>query len=123
MITLATLIQPALALDVNNPEPPTTLEKMTTTTKGAIGVVFGLTVGTPIRIIKNMHSESQRAISSLKKDFSNEPGAVATTMATVIGIPYGVARGAVIGVVKGVPEGVKKGYEWPFTYDSIGIDE
>ncbi len=123
-LVILSLMQPALALEVGQPEqPPTAMQKMATRAKGAVGVVVGLALGTPIRIITSIHAQSKKKSNALKKDFTGEPDIAATFFSRVIGVPYGIVTGTAIGVVQGVPESVKKGYEWPFSGESIGLGE
>lgn len=96
------------------------LSKILAVPKLTAGVIYGVTLGVPIRTTKYIASESHRMTKTLMDDFGG-PGLWNMVMARTMGIPYGIASGSVLGLVKGVQLGGQLGAEQPFSKESIGI--
>ena len=87
--------------------------------KTVSGVVYGVTLGVPIRITIYTISESQRMTQTMLDDFDG-PGFWNMAMARSIGIPYGIASGTMLGLIRGVQYGGQYGAQEPFSKKSIG---
>lgn len=90
--------------------------------RAAAGVVYGVSLGVPIRMGKYIHSESHRMTETLLDDMGG-PGFVNMALARSCAIPYGVASGTILGLIKGVQYGGEYGACEPFSAKSIGLGE
>lgn len=97
-----------------------------TKAKGVAGVIYGVTVGIPVTITRDVVSETKRMTSTLEADFDGHSEPVISQLRCMIyfmSVPYGVLSGSILGSVHGVEQAVKYGYDQPFSKASIGLGE
>lgn len=90
---------------------------------GVVGVIYGVTVGVPVKIVSDVFSESKRMTQTLQSDFDAfaSPNKSLSAMIYLMSIPYGVVSGSILGSVHGVTNAIKYGYEEPFSKSSISL--
>ena len=113
---------PALADDGASQPSESKWSKILAVPKTAAGVVYGVTLGVPIRSVKYIYSEDRRMTRTLLDDFGGMGGAN-VLMAQAISIPYSLASGSILGLIRGVQYGGEYGAEEPFSKKSIGVGE
>lgn len=93
---------------------------------GIAGVVYGVTVGVPIKIAREVASETKRMTVTLETDFDGGNEKLISQLRGMIyfmSVPYGLVSGSILGSVHGVGNAFKYGYEQPFSKVSIGLGE
>lgn len=93
---------------------------------GIAGVVYGVTLGVPIKIAKEVMSETKRMTVTLESDFDAGGEKVISQLRGMIyfmSVPYGLVSGSILGSVHGVGNAFKYGYGQPFSKASIGLNE
>ena len=119
---VALLAAPAWADDGGYSSGGSKWAKIIALPKTTAGVVYGVSLGVPIRATKYIVSECHRMDGTLQDDFGGT-GFWNTVMARSAGIPYGVASGSILGLIRGVQYGAQIGAEEPFSKKSIGLGE
>lgn len=93
---------------------------------GVAGVVYGVTLGVPIKIAKDIHHETKRMTGTLESDFEvfQDPKFSQTRILIYcMTVPYGLVSGSILGSIHGVGSAFKYGYEKPFSKASISLED
>lgn len=90
------------------------------------GIIYGAAVGVPIKIARDISSETKRMTATLETDFdvySSPRFSLVRPMIYLMTVPYGLISGSILGTVHGVSNACKYGYEQPFSRASISLEE
>lgn len=93
---------------------------------GVAGVAYGVTVGVPIKIARDIFSETKRMTGTLESDFEVFQDPVISQTRLLIyfmTVPYGLLSGSILGTVHGVGNAFKYGYGEPFSKASVSLEE
>lgn len=93
---------------------------------GIAGVIYGVTLGVPIKIAKDIHKETKRMTGTLESDFEVFQDSIFSQTRILIyfmTVPYGLVSGSILGSVHGVGSAFKYGYEQPFSKASISLED
>ena len=124
LVLAAGLILPgtaALADDAGSQSSAGVVSRIVALPRAAAGVLYGVSIGVPVRAGKYIHSESHRMVETLLDDLGG-PGFFNLTMARAIAYPYGITSGTILGLVRGVQYGAEYGVTEPFSQKSIGLE-
>jgi len=116
VVALVALLLFALPASAEQPSKPTRVA----------GIVYGAAVGVPIKIARDIASETKRMTATLETDFdaySSPRSSLLRPMIYLMTVPYGLLSGSILGTVHGMSNACKYGYEQPFSRASISLDE
>lgn len=99
--------------------------KLTAAPRAVAGVIYGVSLGVPVKIARSVAHESLRMRTQLTDDFagSDKPDLSAKVMGSYLAMPYGVASGVIKGVIQGTERGVECGHRKPFSKESISLTD
>lgn len=90
-----------------------------------IGAVMGVTVGVPIRVARDVSSETMRMKEQMTDDMagSDKPDLTAKTIGSYTGMAYGLVSGLIKGTIKGTERGLDAGFRKPLSRESISLQD
>lgn len=139
VIALANVSGAALAADSDSIAAPTSPSQEPTATKSgttftakekalalpkvAAGIFTGLTIGIPIKIVKDIKHETRRMAGTARGDMGNEFGLMENVFVAGAAIPYGLVSGTITGSIRGTERAITYGAKSPFSKESLGLKE
>jgi hypothetical protein len=87
--------------------------------KKVAGVVCGVSLGVPIRVVRDIKLETRRMAGVLRQDFGNDFGIASNILIATMSIPYGLLSGMIKGSIHGVQYGIEYGAKQPFSPESF----
>lgn len=105
------------------------LNKLMQGPKACCGAIAGVTLGVPVRVVRDVSHESKRMSGQLYDDFSpsaganDHPGTCARGVGTMMGMLYGVPSGIILGTIHGTSRGIDAGFKKPFTKESVSLTD
>lgn len=91
--------------------------------KTMAGVFAGLTVGIPVKIVKDIKHETRRMAGTARNDMGNEFGLIENLFVAGAAIPYGLVSGTITGSIRGTERAITYGTKAPFCKESLGLKE
>lgn len=91
--------------------------------KAAAGVIAGLTIGIPVKISKDVRTETKRFARALHSDMGSEFGIMETLFVVGGAVPFGLMSGVIMGTVRGTERAFLFGANQPFCPESLGMKE
>ena len=101
----------------------TAKEKALALPKMAAGVFAGLTIGIPVKIVKDIKHETRRMAGTSRNDMGNEFGLLENVFVAGTAIPYGLVSGTIMGSIRGTERAITYGARAPFSKESLGLKE
>lgn len=101
----------------------TATQKLTAIPKAAAGVLAGLMIGVPVKIARDIKSETRRMAGTIRNDCGNEFGIMENVLVGGLSIPYGIASGLIMGGIRGSERAFTYGARQPFSRESLGLAE
>ncbi len=107
----------------NNDEerPVGKLSKLMQAPKACCGAIAGVTIGVPVRVLRDVSHESKRMTGTLHDDFSpsagasDQPDPYVRGVGSMVGMLYGVPSGIILGTIHGTSRGIDAGFKKPFS--------
>ena len=97
--------------------------------KACCGAIAGVTLGVPVRVVRDVSHESKRMTGQLYDDFSPSAGAAdrpdtsTRSVGTMIGMLYGVPSGIILGTIHGTTRGLEASLKKPFSKESVSLTD
>lgn len=91
--------------------------------KMAAGIFTGLTIGIPVKIVKDIKHETRRMAGTARGDMGNEFGLIENVFVAGAAIPYGLVSGTIMGSIRGTERAITYGAKAPFSKESLGLKE
>lgn len=105
------------------------LSKLIQGPKACCGAIAGVTIGVPVRVVRDISHESKRMTGQLYDDFSPSAGASdhpdngTRSAGTMMGMLYGVPSGIILGTIHGTSRGIDAGFKKPFSKESVSLTD
>lgn len=105
------------------------LSKLIQGPKACCGAIAGVTIGVPVRVVRDVSHESKRMTGQLYDDFSPSAGASdrpdsgTRSVGSVVGMLYGVPSGIILGTIHGTSRGIDAGFKKPFSKESVSLTD